>query len=252
MGLDCALDERDCVGLPSCEGCQDPSRTQDGGRLAVATAVQGLFMSEYFTSGCFKFLRDLKRHNDREWFAANRERYAADVEGRCSRSSAISASACAGSARVCRRSPPDWRLDVPDLSRHAVFSRQVAVQDDVAARFPHEARRKVEGVPSFYLSLAPGECAGGGGVYHTAMPVLTRLRRQMVDQPARWQAVLDSGIEVEGEQLKRAPAGFDANHRFVEDLKRKDLYSLVEFTEQDVTVADFLDRFTDCARAWRR
>ena len=37
-------------------------------------------MSAYFTSAFFDFLRDLKRHNDRDWFAANRDRYISDVE----------------------------------------------------------------------------------------------------------------------------------------------------------------------------
>jgi len=204
-------------------------------------------MRGHFTTGLFKFLRDLKRHNDREWFAANRERYAADVEGPMlafigdfgARLRTISPAYVADRRRMggsMFRIHRDTRFS-PDKS---------PFKTNVAARFPHEARKKVEGVPAFYLSLAPGECHGGGGVYHTAMPVLTRLRRHMVDQPASWQTVLDSGIDIEGEQLKRAPAGFDASHRFVEDLKRKDLYSLVEFSEQDVVRADFLDRFTEC------
>ena len=46
--------------------------------------------------------------------------------------------------------------------------------------------------------------------------------------------------------LKRPPAGFDAKHPFVEDLKRKDFYSLIEFSEQEVVAPDFLDRFTNC------
>src|SRR5579862_6473780 len=33
-----------------------------------------------FTPGFFTFLKDLKRHNNREWFEANRARYVADVE----------------------------------------------------------------------------------------------------------------------------------------------------------------------------
>ena len=37
-------------------------------------------MSAHFTPGFFKFLRDLKAHNDRAWFQANRDRYVADVE----------------------------------------------------------------------------------------------------------------------------------------------------------------------------
>jgi len=28
----------------------------------------------YFTPALFEFLRDLKAHNDRDWFAANRDR----------------------------------------------------------------------------------------------------------------------------------------------------------------------------------
>ena len=37
-------------------------------------------MSAYFTPAFFEFLRDLKRYNDRDWFAANRDRYTNDVE----------------------------------------------------------------------------------------------------------------------------------------------------------------------------
>ena len=49
--------------------------------------------------------------------------------------------------------------------------------------------------------------------------------------------------------LKRAPAGFDPAHRFVEDLKRKNIYVLDEFTEKDVVAADSLDRYVaSCER----
>lgn len=204
-------------------------------------------MSGHFTPALFRFLRDLKRHNDREWFAANRDRYAADVEGPMlafigdfgARLRAISPAYVADRRRMGG--------SLFRIYRDTRFSADKSpFKTNVAARFPHEARKKVDGVPAFYVSLAPGECEGGGGVYHTNMPVLTRLRRHIVDQPQQWKAVLDSGIDVLGEQLKRPPAGFDGQHPFVDDLKRKDFYSLVEFDEQDVVAPDFLDRFTDC------
>ena len=204
-------------------------------------------MATHFTNGLFTFLRDLRRHNDREWFAANRERFVANVEG------PMLAFIADFGARLRAISPAyvaDRRRmggSMFRIYRDTRFSADKSpFKTNVAARFPHEARKKVDGVPAFYVSLAPGECEGGGGVYHTAMPVLTRLRRHIVDQPERWKAVLDSGLEVQGEQLKRSPAGFDGRHPFVDDLKRKDFYSLVEFSEQDVVSADFLDRFTDC------
>ncbi len=204
-------------------------------------------MSGYFTPATFKFLRDLKRHNDREWFATNRERYVADVEG------PMLAFIGDFGARLRTISPAyvaDRRRmggSLFRIFRDTRFSADKSpFKTNVAARFPHEARKKVDGVPSFYMSLAPGDCHGGGGLYHTAMPVLTRLRRHIVDQPDRWQTVLDSGIEIEGEQLKRPPAGFTGTHRFIDDLRRKDMYSLVEFSEADVVSPDFLDRFTAC------
>jgi hypothetical protein len=34
----------------------------------------------YFGPGLFRFLRDLKTHNERRWFEANKQRYKADVQ----------------------------------------------------------------------------------------------------------------------------------------------------------------------------
>ena len=57
-------------------------------------------------------------------------------------------------------------------------------------------------------------------------------------------------VEIHGEQLKRAPAGFSASHEHIEDLKRQNLYTLTEFTNADVVAADFMDRFTaSCEQA---
>ena len=206
-------------------------------------------MGAHFTPALFKFLKDLKRHNDREWFAANRDRYAIDVEGPMLAFIADFGSRLRGISPAYVTDRRRMGGSMFRIHRDTRFSADKSpFKTNVAARFPHEARKKVEGVPAFYVSLAPGDCEGGGGVYHTAMPVLTRLRRHIVAEPKRWKAVLDSGLEVQGEQLKRAPVGFDANHPFVDDLRRKDFYSLVEFSEQDVVAADFLDRFNDCCK----
>src|SRR5579862_5228648 len=36
--------------------------------------------SPHFSPAFFKFLRDLKKHNDRAWFQDNRDRYVRDIE----------------------------------------------------------------------------------------------------------------------------------------------------------------------------
>lgn len=205
----------------------------------------------HFTPAYFTFLRELKRHNDRDWFAANRERYVADVEQPllafigdfAPRLKTISLAYVADKRRMggsMFRIHRDTRFS-PDKSPFKTWT---------AARFPHEARRKVKSVPSFYVHLGPGESFGGGGVYHVEMAALTAIRKRIVESPDDWTAVRRTGIEIHGEQLKRAPAGFPSAHPHVDDLKRQNLYTLTEFTEADVLADDFLDRFTAaCERA---
>lgn len=41
---------------------------------------QTMTTNGYFGPGLFRFLRDLKTHNEREWFQANKQRYEADVQ----------------------------------------------------------------------------------------------------------------------------------------------------------------------------
>lgn len=205
----------------------------------------------HFTSAYFAFLRELKRNNDRDWFAANRARYVEQVERPllqfiedfAPRLRAISPAFVADKRRVggsMFRLHRDTRFS-PDKSPFKTWT---------AARFPHEARRKTKSVPAFYVHIAPGESFGGGGVYHIEMPALTAIRKRIVEASRDWSAVREAGIEIHGDQLKRAPSGFPSSHPYIEDLKRQNLYTLTEFTEADVVADDFLDRFTaSCERA---
>jgi uncharacterized protein (TIGR02453 family) len=107
-------------------------------------------MAAHFTPAFFKFLRDLKRNNDREWFAANRDRYGADVEGPmlqfiedfAPRLRTISPAYVADKRRMGG--------SMFRIYRDTRFSADKSpFKTNVAARFQHEARKKAEGVPAF-------------------------------------------------------------------------------------------------------
>ena len=196
------------------------------------------------TPDLFKFFRDLKRNNNREWFAANKDRYVESVE----------TPMLEFIREVGERLPsisPAFRADARRFggSLYRIY-RDTRFSADktpyklwIAARFKHRSvRGEVEG-PGFYIHLGPTENFGGGGIYHPSMPTLTRIRQHIVDNPRGWTTVKQSGLEIEGESLVRAPAGFDAKHRFIEDLRRKDYYAGTDFTETDVLAPDFIDRF---------
>ena len=202
-----------------------------------------------FASEFFVFLRQLKRHNNREWFEKNRERYVAHVE----------TPMLAFIREVGERLPsisPAYIGD-PRRSGGSMFRiyRDVRFSADkspyktwIAARFGHRLAAKNVHAPGFYLHLAPDERYGGGGIYHPDTAALARIRERIIRDSRAWAAVLDTGVDIDGDRLQRAPAGVDPAHRHVEDLKRKDFYALTEFTEADVLSPDFLDRYLDACR----
>lgn len=196
----------------------------------------------YFTREVFTFLRQLKRNNDREWFAKNKDRYTQHVVapalsfigdfapqlGKISSFFLADARSSRGSLfRIYRdtRFSPDKRP----------FKTHVGI------RFSH-ARGKDAHAPVFYLHLEPDGCFAAAGIWHPDNRALTKLRTAIVGAPEQW-AKLRKVLTLDGERLSRPPRGFDPNHRFVEDLKMKDFVASVTLTEGQICshklVSDF-------------
>jgi uncharacterized protein (TIGR02453 family) len=206
-------------------------------------------MAAYFGPGLFSFLSALQAHNDREWFQANREQYVAEVEAPMLRFIADLAPQLAtiSPAFVVDRRRVGGSMH--RIHRDTRFSADKSpYKTHVSAIFPHAERKRAPSVPGFYLHLQPGSCMGGGGIHHPDTATLTRIRLAIAEQPPEWAVVKKSGIEIQGGTLKRAPAGFPPAHPLIEDLRRKDFYALVSFTEPDVCGADFLERYVAVCR----
>ena len=176
-------------------------------------------ISPYFTPNTFRFLRGLKRHNTREWFADHRDQFVSDVEAPMQAFIMDFAPRLRAISRAFVADPRRTGGSMFRIYRDTRFSADKSpFKTWLAARFPHETSRKGENVPAFYLHISAGESYGGGGLYRADQSALTRVRQHIVAKPKPWAAVLATGIEIQGDRLKRAPAGFDPAHRFVEDL----------------------------------
>jgi uncharacterized protein (TIGR02453 family) len=201
-----------------------------------------------FSPELFAFLRDLAANNDREWFAANKARYVAEVQ------------------EPALAFIEDVGLRLPEVSRHLVadprttggslfrIHRDVRFSKDkspykthVGIRFRHTQARDVH-APGLYLHLEPGSVFMGCGIWHPEGDTLHAIRTAIASRPARWQAVLEDpafrqSFRLGGEALKRPPAGFDGDHPLIEDLKRKDFIAVTDLTESDATASGFLSHF---------
>lgn len=190
--------------------------------------------------GLFRFLKDLKAHNDREWFAANKARY--EVEARDPVLCLIAAfgEPLAAITRHAEADPRPAGGSLFRIYRDTRFSRDKSpYKTHLGVNFRHRstAAGGVHG-PGFYLHLEPGGCFAGGGLWHPEPEALFKVRQAIVARTAAWKK-LRAGLEIEGEALVRVPQGFDPAHPCAEDLKFKDFYAATAFTDAEVLAADF-------------
>ena len=196
--------------------------------------------------GLFRFLKDLKTHNDREWFAANRARYEAEARDPVLRLIAAFSGPLATISRHVEADPRPSGGSLFRIYRDTRFSRDKSpYKTHLGVNFRHRsaAAGGVHG-PGFYLHLEPGGCFAGGGLWHPEPEALFKVRQGIVARTVAWKK-LRAGLEIEGDALARVPQGFDPAHPCAEDLKFKDFYAATAFTDAEVLASDFPDRLAE-------
>ena len=204
-----------------------------------------------FSPELFAFLRELKQHNEREWFNANKARYEGELKE----------PALAFIEDMAYRLPevaPQLTADKRALFRIYRDTRfakdKTPYKTHLGIYFRHAASADAE-TPGMYLHLEPRHVFMGAGIWHPGSPALKRIRDALVARPEGWRAaVADCGPAwtlAEGEKLKRPPAGYDKEHPLIEDIKRKSFAMTSPLTQADATGGGFLDEFAERAAGAR-
>jgi len=204
----------------------------------------------YFRRSLFEFFSELRTHNNRAWFADNKSRYVTEVEEPMLKFiSALRGPIHDEISRHIVVEPKRMGGSMLRIYRDTRFSKdKTPFTPSARAIFWHDARAKDRAVPGFYLQLEPGHCMAGGGIPHPDPDSLKRIRDRIVKKPSEWDSVLAAKIPIEGESLKRPPAGYDPEHAFVEDLKRKEFLWTVTLSARDVTSPAFVATYVDACR----
>ena len=206
-------------------------------------------MSDKFKSfdpSLVKFLGQLKRNNNREWFAKNKSRYEeqvlypalAFVEAFQSNLKKISPYFLAVPKRVGG--------SVMRVYRDTRFAKdKTPYKTNVGIHFRHEQGKDVH-CPGFYLHIELKECFLGAGIWHPDNPSLAKIRTAIDGDPAAWKRARDnkkfrSQFDFAGDSLKRPPRGYDADHKYIEDLKRKDHIGINTIDASEITDPKFID-----------
>ena len=183
-----------------------------------------------FHPAAFQFLRDLARHNQREWFEAHRGVYERELREPMRRLVEVL------DARLGRIAPEivgDPRRSMFRIHRDVRFSADKSpYKTNAGAWLYHRgAGRKVGregegGGAGFYFHVDPFTCFVAGGIWMPAPPALRRIREAIAAQPAALARLTRveafrrrfDGV-TEEVKLRRVPRGFPSDHPAAEWLK---------------------------------
>ena len=207
-----------------------------------------------FSNGTFAFLRDLAKHNDREWFQAHKKRYEEVVKGPALRF-------IVETGPHLQKISPHFRAD-PRANGGSLFRiyRDTRFSKDkrpykthTGIQFRHEAGKDAH-APGYYLHIEPGGCFFGLGIWHPDGPTLRKIREGIVEDESGWRKVTGGKgfrdrLELTGDSLVRPPRGFDPEHPLVEDLKRKDFIAVAPLTQKILTDPAFVKEFIKLCKA---
>lgn len=203
------------------------------------------------TPDVFRFLRAIRRNNNRDWFTRNKQRYLDDVRDPvCQFIGDFSPTL----EKISRRLVADPRPvggSIMRIYRDTRFAKDKSpYKSSVGIRFGHVQGRSVQS-PGCYLHLEPGRVFFGSGMWHVEPDALRAVRDAIVARTPDWKRVMSRrGFELaDGDSLKRAPRGFDPDHPFANDLRRKGFIHTVSFTEKQACAPGFA---TALGRAGKR
>ena len=207
----------------------------------------------YFNRAFFRFLQDLKKNNQREWFHANKQRYEDEVRDPAQRF-------ISDFGPKLRKISPHFIAD-PRPSGGSMFriyrdtrfaKDKTPYKTHVGIQFRHKQGKDVH-APGFYLHLDPEGCFAGVGIWHPDSSALAGIRAAIDEQPRRWKQISGSKrfsdtFQLAGDSLKRAPKGYDPDHPMIDDLKRKDFIGVADFGAKTAGDPDFLLEYSKLCR----
>ena len=210
-------------------------------------------MAAHFRPELFRFLEELRAHNEREWFAAHKARYERAVRDPLL---AFIREAAGPLARVSPQVVADPRPvggSLFRIYRDTRFAKDKSpYKTHAAVQFRHRAGKDVH-APGFYLHLEPGAVFAGAGLWRPEPPALLAVRTAITKRPADWAravggAAFRRSCVLEGEVAKRPPRGFDPAHPRIDDVRRKDFVAIQRFREKDALSPRFLQTFVAFCR----
>src|SRR5215475_13886181 len=134
----------------------------------------------HFTPELFELLRQLKRHNNRDWFRRNKARYEQLVRNPALLFITAAIPRLSRLSKTASLDPPLLRGSLFRIYRDIRFSSDKRpFKTHVGIQFSYAATKDAH-APCYYLHLEPEGCFVAAGVWHPDASALVRIRNAIV------------------------------------------------------------------------
>lgn len=169
----------------------------------------------YFRPEALTFLRNLARHNEREWFQPRKPQFEAELR-----------EPLLAVVRKVTEAMADFAPEFVRPAEKSVFRiyRDTRFSNDkrpykthVAAWWSHQGLQKTSGA-GYYFHVSAKEMVIAAGAYMPEKEQLAQIRHWLLDHHAEFRKLLEKATlrkafdEFEGNALTRPPKGFPAEH----------------------------------------
>jgi len=193
------------------------------------------------------FLAELEKNNVRDWFEANRKTYehskkdlAVLVQEVIDGLQKIDPEITGLIASKCM-----FRIN-----RDVRFSaNKNPYKNNMGAYMSKGGKKSVYG--GYYLHIQNNASFIAAGVWMPEAPILKSIRQELHYNHKNFRKIIDSKVfkthfgQVEGDQLKTTPKGYEADHPAIDLLRHKSFVVTHKFSNKEVCSADFVKQCLD-------
>ena len=192
-------------------------------------------------SEVFKFLNDIKSNNNREWFNTNKQIYKRSLE-----------------------EIQNFTIDLVELmnSHDRIENYKIfRIYRDIRFsknKTPYKTnfgislvREKPQLRGGYYLHIKPSDSFSAIGFWKPEKSDLLRIRKEIELDGKEFNDVISSKLitrkwgNLIGDSLKTYPRGFSRDHQYISLLRRKSFLFKKNYTDQEVTSEDFIEKLNE-------
>lgn len=182
-----------------------------------------------------RFLKRLKRNNNRAWFEKHKHEYEEYLK------LPLQSFIFALQPYVAAFAPEfdvNPKRSIFRIYRDIRFSKdKTPYKTHIAAHFVLRGREKGFVGSGYYFHIEPGEVFAGGGIYMPDAEQLKGIRKALATRSDEFLSIVNNPVfkrkfgQIEGDKLQRIPKGYDESHPMAKWLKLKQFFVGKSMTE---------------------